>query len=129
MPRAREREEDISERERNLRAYKGITAVSNAASNVRIRHRLHTVPRYLFLVPGMLLSGFSIRRCGLLLLIFERYLYLCNTCLYICMCNILLCVIYMYVCAYIVCIDFSLTYRNRESEILYRNDKREIIYL
>lgn len=48
VPRAREEEKDISERERNLRAYKGITAVSNAASNVRIRHRLRS--RLLFSV-------------------------------------------------------------------------------
>lgn len=48
VPRAREEEKDISERERNLRAYKGITAVSNAASNVRIRHRL----RSLLFIPG-----------------------------------------------------------------------------
>jgi len=41
--------------ERNLRAYKGITAVSNAASNnVRTRRRLHTVTYSRFL--GILLA-------------------------------------------------------------------------
>lgn len=54
MPRVREEEKGITERERNLRAYKRITAVSNAASNVCIRHRLRTVSRYLLLgVPGI----------------------------------------------------------------------------